>query len=241
MISQDDGVVATAYAPCEVRTVVRDTPVHIAQTTDYPFRGSMRMTINPASALAFPLLFRIPAWAADTTIKVNGQRMPSTAPRSFARVERTWKPGDSVEVDFPLVPRVSRWFRDSVAVELGALVFAYGIGESWLKLRDRGMTADWQVYPATQWNYALALDDASPSQGITVLETKVENRPFSAKNVPVKLQVKGRKLADWRAIDGVADPVPQSPVTSDQPEETVTLIPYAAAKLRITAFPQLKT
>jgi hypothetical protein len=32
--------------------------------------------------------------------------------------------------------------------------------------------------------------------------------------------------------------VPESPVTSDQPEETITLIPYAAAKLRITAFPQ---
>jgi hypothetical protein len=28
----------------------------------------------------------------------------------------------------------------------------------------------------------------------------------------------------------------QSPVTSDQPEETIALIPYAAAKLRITAF-----
>jgi hypothetical protein len=103
------------------------------------------------------------------------------------------------------------------------------------------MTADWQVYPTTQWNYALALDDASPSQRITVIETEVGNQPFSAKNVPVKLQVKGRKLPDWRAVDGVADPVPQSPVTSDQPEETVTLIPYAAAKLRITAFPQLKT
>ena len=136
---------------------------------------------------------------------------------------------------------MSRRFRDSVAVERGALVFSYGIGEDWLKLRDRGMTADWQVYPTTPWNYALAVNDASTSHGITASETDVGNHPFSAKNVPVKLQVKGRKLPDWQAVDGVADPVPQSPVTSDQPEETVTLIPYAAAKLRITAFPQLKT
>jgi uncharacterized protein len=34
--------------------------------------------------------------------------------------------------------------------------------------------------------------------------------------------------------------VPESPVTSDQPQETITLIPYAAAKLRITAFPETK-
>jgi len=240
MISQDDGVVAAAYAPCEVRTVVRDTHVHVEQETDYPFRGTVHMTVNPASPLAFPLLLRIPAWAADVAIKVNGRPLPAPAPRTFARIERTWRSGDSVDIEFPLVPRVSRWFRDSVAVERGALVFSYGIGEGWLKLRDRGMTADWQVYPTTPWNYALALNDASSSHGITVIETEVGNHPFSGKNVPVKLQVKGRKLPDWRAVEGVADPVPQSPVTSDQPEETVTLIPYAAAKLRITAFPQLK-
>ena len=50
---------------------------------------------------------------------------------------------------FPMQPRVSRWFNDSVAIERGPLVFSYGIGESWVKLRDRGMTADWQVYPTT--------------------------------------------------------------------------------------------
>jgi hypothetical protein len=33
--------------------------------------------------------------------------------------------------------------------------------------------------------------------------------------------------------------LPQSPVTSNEPEEEITLIPYAGAKLRITAFPQL--
>ena len=54
---------------------------------------------------------------------------------------------------------------------------------------------------------------------------------------PVKLRVKARRLDAWLAEDGVADPLPQSPVSSDKPEETILLIPYAAAKLRITAFP----
>ena len=48
-----------------------------------------------------------------------------------------------------MTPRISRWFHDSVAVERGPLVFSYGIGESWVKFRDRGMTADWQVFPTT--------------------------------------------------------------------------------------------
>jgi hypothetical protein len=71
-------------------------------------------------------------------------------------------------------------------------------------------------------------------------ESEVSNNPFDEKTPPVRLRLKGRKLPEWRAIDGVADPLPESPVSSDQPEEPVTLVPYAAAKLRITAFPQLK-
>ena len=97
------------------------------------------------------------------------------------------------------------------------------------------MTADWQVYPTTQWNYAV--NTSSPK----ATETLVTDKPFTLKGVPIKLEIKARKLPAWVAEDGVANPVPQSPVTSDQPEETVTLVPYAAAKLRITAFPELKS
>jgi uncharacterized protein len=53
----------------------------------------------------------------------------------------------------------------------------------------------------------------------------------------LKLKAIARKLPNWQAVDGVAEPVPKSPVTSEQPQEQITLVPYAAAKLRITAFP----
>jgi hypothetical protein len=236
-----DGLVAAVYAPCEVHTVLGGSAVHVVEETGYPFRDTIRITVNPASPLSFPLQLRIPAWAVGASITVNGQLASSPQPASFARIERTWKSGDRVEIKFPMAPRISRWFNDSVAVERGPLVFSYGIGESWVKLRDRGMTADWQVFPATAWNYALSVDPASPAKSIAVTETEVGEGPFTSRHAPVRLSVKALKLNDWRAEDGVANPVPQSPVASDQPEETITLIPYAAAKLRITAFPHSKT
>ena len=55
------------------------------------------------------------------------------------------------------------------------------------------------------------------------------------------LRVEARRLPSWQAIDGAADPVPQSPVTSEEPQQSITLVPYAAAKLRVTAFPVLKS
>ena len=239
---QNDGLVAAAYAPCEVRANIRGTAVHIIEETDYPFRDTVRFTINPATPLAFPLTLRVPAWAADS-MTVNGSPEWITSEHlkkeGWRTVHRTWRGGDRVEVKLPMKPRTSRWFNDSIAIERGPLVFSYGIGESWVKLRDRGMTADWQVYPTTPWNYAISVDRYDESRSITVKEGELGEIPFARKGSPVEIRVKARKLSTWRAEDGAADPVPQSPVTTTEAEEEITLLPYASAKLRITAFPEI--
>jgi hypothetical protein len=67
----------------------------------------------------------------------------------------------------------------------------------------------------------------------------IDGLAFTAAAPPVKLQVRGRAVREWKEERGSAGPVPQSP-TSEEPETALTLIPYAAAKLRITAFPLLK-
>jgi hypothetical protein len=56
------------------------------------------------------------------------------------------------------------------------------------------MTADWQVYPTTQWNYALAVDPVSPAHNVSATESEISDRPFSAKGAAVKLHVKARQL-----------------------------------------------
>jgi hypothetical protein len=238
MMSHDQGLAVTSYAPCESHVLLRGTPVRLTQETDYPFRGAVKLTVHPQQAVNFSLDLRIPAWAEATTLSINGISQPSPVPGRFARLERTWASGDIVEITFPMNPRVTRGFQDSVSIERGPLVFSYPIGEDWLKLRDRGMTADWQVYPNTQWNYALKMGNGT-DYGIHVTETQIGPMPFSRKTTPLSLEVTARKLPQWIAVDGVADPVPESPAQSTEPEETIRLIPYAAAKLRITSFPTL--
>ena len=240
MYSNDDGVVAALYSPCEVRTRLRNTEVHIVEETEYPFRGSIRIRVEPAASVHFPMRLRIPAWVSSPVILVNGLPVLASRESGFAKIERTWTPGDLVELRFPMTPRLVKGYNNSVSVMSGPLVFSFPIGESWVKLRSRGMTADWQVFPNTPWNYALAVSEED-IQKHSVQELPLGASPFSLANMAVKLEVKARKLPSWLAVDGVADPVPQSPVLSSEPEETITLVPYAAAKLRITAFPQLKS
>jgi DUF1680 family protein len=238
MATEDDGLAAVAYGPSEVHGVVRGgTKVSIVEDTFYPFRDRISLTVSPENAARFPLDLRIPQWAAGARIAVNGKPESDIRPGGFHRIDREWRAGDVVELTFPMNLRVSRWYQNSVAIERGPLVYSLKIGEEWKKLHDKSPAADWEVYPSTPWNYGLALDPARPESAIAVRERNIGDYPFSPEGAPVELAVKGRRVPEWKLVNGSAAPPPQSPVQSNEPLETLTLIPYGSAKLRITAFP----
>jgi hypothetical protein len=240
MRSPDGGLVASLYAPCEVETTVGDHKLSLSVETEYPFKQNIRIVVSPEAPVSFPLRLRIPAWAHAATVSINGQSAPIDAkPATFALIDRQWVSGDVVDLHLPMVPSVSRWYNNSLALMRGPLVFSLDPGQSWVKLRDRGLTADWQVYPRKFWNYALLVDERSADQ-VEVVEGIVGPKPFSRVSVPVKLRLKARRIDTWRSEDGVAAPVPKGLQVSTIPDELLELIPYAAAKLRVTAFPQLQ-
>ena len=236
----EDGLVAALYAPSSVRTKVRGIDVQVVEETDYPFRGTVTLSLAPATPSVFPLSLRIPGWAAGATVRVNGKDAgAAVTPGTFVVVKRRWNAGDVVELKFPKQPRISRWYHDSVSVERGPLVFSLDPGQNWVKLRKRGQTADWQVFPTRAWNYGLAVDELTAST-LKVQERPVGAKPFAAIEAAVVIQAPAYQLDGWRSEDGVADTLPQSPVAVPVPQELITLIPYGAAKLRVTAFPQAK-
>ena len=60
----------------------------------------------------------------------------------------------------------------------------------------------------------------------------------SPDSAPVQLRAKAKKIPAWKTDRlGLVGPLQDSPVKSREPEETVTLIPMGAARLRISAFP----
>lgn len=99
-----DGVAVNFYTASQAKlSVANNVPLAIRQETDYPNSGRIRLHLNPASPTKFPLQLRIPAWAREASITVNGQPTQGTAkPGAFFELNREWKPGDQVTLDLPM-------------------------------------------------------------------------------------------------------------------------------------------
>jgi hypothetical protein len=239
-MASDDGLASVVYAPCTVKTKLQNgVPVQITETTDYPFRETVHLRVAPEAPATFALNLRVPEWATETSITINGEAVGKPLPGRFAKISRRWRAGDQVEIRFPMRPRVSRGYKDSITLERGPVVFSLNLDPEWKKVKDRGPASDWSATPGKPWNYGLALDSSTAGHDVTVTERLFDGPAFTAAAPPLELQVKGRLVGQWQEERGSAGPLPHSPVASSEPETDLTLIPYAAAKLRITAFPLL--
>lgn len=76
--------------------------LELTQTTSYPWNGTMNFTVNPAAHSAFTLKFRIPGWASDPELRVNGQTVGSLMENGYATVSRQWQAGDTVALTLPM-------------------------------------------------------------------------------------------------------------------------------------------
>ena len=241
MGTPDGGLATVVYAPSEVLIKLKEGQVRIREETKYPFDGEVKLTLETKGPSEFPLLLRIPQWAGAATVSINGKTTAeltrADTPTGFYRLRRNWKTGDQVSIVFPMKPRVSHWYRDSAVFECGPLVFSLPLDGKWDELKKYAeKSADWQITPQAPWNYAVEL---GPCEAQTT-ENRLGDTPFDVRQPAVSLEVKARRLPSWAENENSAGPIPLSPVSTKQPLESLRLVPYGAAKLRMTAFPFLK-
>lgn len=107
-----------------------DSSLKLMQRTDYPWSGHVEIAVEVPKKRAFSMMLRIPAWASEATLKVNGRavRGPLLA-GSYFELNRRWSTGDVVELDLPMAtqliqadPNVEET-RNQVAVKRGPLVY----------------------------------------------------------------------------------------------------------------------
>ncbi|HUK47423.1 MAG TPA: beta-L-arabinofuranosidase domain-containing protein [Terriglobales bacterium] len=99
-----DGVYINLFIPSRLSWLQNSTQCTLTQKTEYPRANTTQFALNLARPETFTLYVRIPAWVgAKTTVSVNGKRTDAAIdPGKFLPLQRTWKDGDSVEVEFDM-------------------------------------------------------------------------------------------------------------------------------------------
>lgn len=121
--------------------------VRLEQTTDYPWSGDIKLRVAESASAPWTLMVRIPGWAQGRplpsdlyryaeaavegpAVKVNGEPVPLDVVKGYVALDRTWAPGDTVEVVLPMTIRrvlAHPEIKDDagrVAVERGPIVYA---------------------------------------------------------------------------------------------------------------------
>jgi hypothetical protein len=244
LATPDDGLCASLYMASEVTAKVGiGAEVTIAERTEYPFSDTIQLTLHTANSVHFPLYLRVPQWCQKPEIKINDSPAAVEArPDSFIIIDRSWKDGDRVTLHLPMRLSLRIWGKnkDSISVDRGPLTFSLAVPEKWQKYGGSNQWPEQEVLPAGPWNYGLIVDEKNPAGSFEVIEKNgsLAEQPFTPDTTPIELKAKGKRIAAWTTDEKeLIRPLQQSPVKSDQPTETLTLIPMGAARLRISAFP----
>lgn len=169
--------------------------LRLTQETRYPWDGRIKLTVATAAPFEFTLNLRIPGWAQGKpvpgdlyryaeketpayTVSMNGKAVSPKMEKGYAVLRRTWKAGDTIELNFPmpihhvLANEGIEADRGRVALERGPLVYcAEGI--------DNGGRARTLVLPADAELVAEHRKDLLG--GITVIRAKSPaTSPFTA-------------------------------------------------------------
>lgn len=124
VLTGKNGVYLNYYGASNLETYTASgNSLSLKQETEYPKYGNVTITVTPEQAENFTLNVRIPAWSANSSVKVNGETVEGVKAGSYCAISREWKAGDVVEVSLDM--SLHYWVADRSAIGTKASVY-YG-------------------------------------------------------------------------------------------------------------------
>jgi DUF1680 family protein len=127
----DKGLWINLYGSNQLRTKLSDgSSIRLNQETNYPWEGKIVIRLEECPPAEFSIFLRIPGWATEANILVNGKNQTLVAkPATYAELSRKWEKGDQIELVLPMEaqlieanPLVEE-ARNQIAVKRGPVVY----------------------------------------------------------------------------------------------------------------------
>jgi hypothetical protein len=249
------GLAVVFYGPCRAAASVDGAgTVEIVQDTTYPFEDNVKITVNPEKEAAFDLQLRIPGWCSKASLELNGKKLNVKAkPGTFAVISRKWRCGDTITLAMEVPIRLEKYPAHAVrvggaAVIRGPLTYTMRVPEEWKKFKSIlnapiSDVVSYRLMPkkGAAWNYGLVLDEKKLDKCFKMKTLKRPRGGYPFQHPPVGLEVRARRVLNWKQEGNDEHPMtpgqPFAPMKLAKRVETITLVPYAFTKLRMTYLP----
>jgi hypothetical protein len=231
----DDGAIVCAHlVPCKLTAQVDGTAVTVENVSDYPFRLNACIRVSVQGRANFPLNIRVPNWAKGASAILDGKKAARVG--DYLVIDRLWEGESVVEVTLSDKPHLAKRPGGVYVAEFGPLVFALPIEAEYHKkeyTRDgverKFPYCDYELTPKSEWRYGFA------DKQLEVVHGEWGDYPYSAATPRVALKASMARV-DWDYADGY-DNVSAERASSTKAlsaPEKLLLVPYGAAKLRVT-------
>ncbi|GAB2572099.1 glycoside hydrolase family 127 protein [Gracilibacillus alcaliphilus] len=97
-----DDIFINLYGDSETNLTWHDEAVTVTQETNYPWEGNIAITFNSARSVAGKIALRIPAWADNYTLTINGKERTANLQNGYLVIDRTWENNDQIILDLDM-------------------------------------------------------------------------------------------------------------------------------------------
>ena len=99
--SSDDALWVNLYIGNTGQIRIGETDILLTQETDYPWDGSVKLTISTSQPLEKEIRLRIPNWCKTYDLSINGKRINVSEKKGYA-VIKDWKSQDVIALDMDM-------------------------------------------------------------------------------------------------------------------------------------------
>jgi hypothetical protein len=141
-----DAIYVNLYVSSQAGFKVAGNDISLTVDSEMPWGGKSALTVSVKDSVRASIKLRVPGWARNqpapgslyayadtvakqTTLAINGKRIDVPDKSGYITVDRVWKNGDTIEIEFPVEVRrvvADKRVKDDrgrVAVERGPIVY----------------------------------------------------------------------------------------------------------------------